>query len=278
MEKAVSLNFISVPSDQLQLANVGRSDTLSGHKYGPAVRPYYLIHYILAGSGTFKTDQSIYKLHAGQGFLIEPGQETTYIADKNTPWSYVWIGFSGNFADQLMQQIPLNQREPIFSLNDPKRLIELVNLLLLKSVNSTTKKLLNLSYLLEFLSIISNATIISRESTTSISDIYVEKAISLINKNFPNISAASLAQMIGLDRSYLGKRFKKVTGMTLQTYLKNYKITQARHLIESTNLSLLEISQRCGYQRVDSLARTFKATYGLTPSDFRLQQKELPTL
>jgi len=58
MEKAVSLNFISVPSDQLQLANVGRSDTLSGHKYGPAVRPYYLIHYILAGSGTFKTDQS----------------------------------------------------------------------------------------------------------------------------------------------------------------------------------------------------------------------------
>ena len=119
MEKAVSLNFISVPSDQLQLANVGRSDTLSGHKYGPAVRPYYLIHYILAGSGTFKTDQSIYKLHAGQGFLIEPGQETTYIADKNTPWSYVWIGFSGNFADQLMQQIPLNQREPIFSLNDP---------------------------------------------------------------------------------------------------------------------------------------------------------------
>lgn len=66
--------------------------------------------------------------------------------------------------------------------------------------------------------------------------------------------------------------------MTLQTYLKNYKITQARHLIESTNLSLLEISQRCDYQRVDSLARTFKATYGLTPSDFRLQQKELLTL
>ncbi|MCZ0744452.1 hypothetical protein [Ligilactobacillus sp. UO.C109] len=46
MEKAVSLNFISVPSDQLQLANVGRSDTLSGHKYGPAVRPYlpYPLH------------------------------------------------------------------------------------------------------------------------------------------------------------------------------------------------------------------------------------------
>ena len=79
MEKAVSLNFISVPSDQLQLANVGRSDTLSGHKYGPAVRPYYLIHYILAGSGTFKTDQSIYKLHARQGFLIEPGQEYAHL-------------------------------------------------------------------------------------------------------------------------------------------------------------------------------------------------------
>lgn len=107
MEKAVTMNFIPPKNDQLRLLSVGRSDTLSSHKYGPAVRNYYLIHYILAGLGTFQTEQMTYRLHAGQGFLIEPGQETTYIADKNTPWSYIWIGFAGNFADQLMQQLPI---------------------------------------------------------------------------------------------------------------------------------------------------------------------------
>lgn len=48
-----------------------------------------------------------YRLHAGQVFLIEPGQETTYIADKNTPWSYIRIESAGSFADQLMQQLPI---------------------------------------------------------------------------------------------------------------------------------------------------------------------------
>ena len=94
MEKAVTMNFIPPKNDQLRLLSVGRSDTLSSHKYGPVVRNYYLIHYILAGLGTFQTEQMTYRLHAGQVFLIEPGQETTYIADKNTPWSYIWIGFA----------------------------------------------------------------------------------------------------------------------------------------------------------------------------------------
>ena len=63
--------------------------------------------------------------------------------------------------------------------------------------------------------------------------------------------------------------------MTIQTYLRNYRITQARHLIESTDLSLLQIAQACGYERPDSLTRAFKQTYGLTPSNFKQQQREL---
>lgn len=277
MEKAVTLNFIPPKNDQLRLLSVGRSDTLSSHKYGPAVRNYYLIHYILAGLGTFQTEQLTYRLHAGQGFLIEPGQETTYIADKNTPWSYIWIGFAGSFADQLMQQLPINQHDPIFSLPNAKRLLTLSNLLLTQKETTNTQKLLDLSYLLEYLSIISTAkTVISKIPTHPL-DPYVEQAIYLISQSFPQVSANFLADQIGLDRSYLGKRFKRATGMTIQAYLKNYRITQARHLIESTDLSLLQIAQACGYERPDSLTRAFKQTYGLTPSNFKQQQRETMT-
>lgn len=275
MEKAVTMNFIPPKNDQLRLLSVGRSDTLSSHKYGPAVRNYYLIHYILAGLGTFQTEQMTYRLHAGQGFLIEPGQETTYIADKNTPWSYIWIGFAGSFADQLMQQLPINRHDPIFSLPNAERLLTLNNRLLTQKSTLTTQKLLDLSYLLEYLSIISTAKTVISKTPPRPFDPYVEQAIYLIAQNFPQVSANFLATQIGLDRSYLGKRFKRSTGMTIQTYLRNYRITQARHLIESTNLSLLQIAQACGYERPDSLTRAFKQTYGLTPSNFKQQQREL---
>ena len=90
MERAIARDYTVSSQIEIGLTSVGRSDTMPGHKYGPAVRPYYLIHYILSGSGIFKVDNVTYHLHAGQGFLIVPNCRTTYIADKETPWSYIW--------------------------------------------------------------------------------------------------------------------------------------------------------------------------------------------
>ena len=98
MEKAVAFDYSPGKDSQLGITSVGRSDTMAGHRFGPAVRPYYLIHYILAGSGTFRVNGIDYHLHSGQGFFIEPNYQTYYIADELTPWSYVWLGFTGSYA------------------------------------------------------------------------------------------------------------------------------------------------------------------------------------
>lgn len=43
-----------------------------------------------------------YHLKSGEGFLIFPNQITTYIADKELPWEYVWIEFDGLRAKEAM--------------------------------------------------------------------------------------------------------------------------------------------------------------------------------
>ena len=40
------------------------------HSYGPAVRPNYVIHYIISGKGTFTIGNRTYRLTAGQGFFL----------------------------------------------------------------------------------------------------------------------------------------------------------------------------------------------------------------
>ena len=50
------------------------------HCYGPAVRPNYLLHYILEGRGTYRVEGRDYSLGKGEGFLIEPNQQTCYQA------------------------------------------------------------------------------------------------------------------------------------------------------------------------------------------------------
>lgn len=73
----------------LTVINCGEERCTPGHSYGPAVRKGYLFHYIISGSGVFFAGGRRHALHAGQGFLIYPGQVTTYTADAEHPWHYV---------------------------------------------------------------------------------------------------------------------------------------------------------------------------------------------
>ncbi|MEI3510365.1 MAG: AraC family ligand binding domain-containing protein, partial [Anaerostipes sp.] len=62
----------------------GYSTTAPLHSFGPAVRPHYLIHFILNGKGIFQKGDKTYHLETGQGFFIEPDELTfTKLMQKN---------------------------------------------------------------------------------------------------------------------------------------------------------------------------------------------------
>lgn len=52
MEDAQGI-VLTAHSAGLSITTFGKSHTYPGHYYGPAMRPYYLIHYILSGKGSF---------------------------------------------------------------------------------------------------------------------------------------------------------------------------------------------------------------------------------
>ena len=79
----------------LEIYFCGREQCAAGHSFGPAVRPHYLIHFILSGKGRYHVNGDAYHLQAGDAFLIYPGETTVYEADEKNPWEYAWIGFGG---------------------------------------------------------------------------------------------------------------------------------------------------------------------------------------
>ena len=99
-------------SQELSLCHCGYSICEAGHSFGPAVRPNYILHYVLDGRGTYRIGSRTYHLEREQGFLIEPNVMTFYQADAQQPWTYLWIGFQGTRADQLMREIGLSYRVP----------------------------------------------------------------------------------------------------------------------------------------------------------------------
>lgn len=274
MEKAISMDFPLKGADQLGITAVGRSDTLPGHRYGPAVRPYYLIHYILAGAGEFTVDNISYHLHAGQGFLIEPNYRTVYIADDAMPWSYVWLGFAGDAAPWLVDQLAISEKNPVFNCGHSFELADCVNQVLQLKQQTPANHLRALSYLLRFLSYIAEGTTSDFRPGQVNPNPYVDAAIHYIATHLATATVDQVAGAVNIDRSYLAGLFKCELDLTPSEYLRNFRITTARHLLESSTLNINQVAAICGYAHPNSFARLFKQTYGLSPRQYRQQNRQ----
>ena len=86
----------------LNLYQYGWEQTEPLHSYGPYARNHYLFHYVISGKGLLLANEQEYTIEGGHGFLIAPGQVTTYRADEQEPWEYTWIEFDGLRAHEAL--------------------------------------------------------------------------------------------------------------------------------------------------------------------------------
>src|SRR5699024_3349096 len=115
--------FSMFPHDNfldLFMVQFGWEQCASLHSYGPHVRNNFLFHYIISGKGQLEVTQPEggvrrFQLHEGTGFLILPGQVTTYCADQDDPWRYTWVEFGGVQAQYRLGLAGLTEQQPIYS-------------------------------------------------------------------------------------------------------------------------------------------------------------------
>jgi AraC family transcriptional regulator len=87
-----------------------------------------------------------------------------------------------------------------------------------------------------------------------------------------SVAVADLADMCALSRSYFIKAFKESFGRTPYRWLSEYRVAQARDLLTS-DLSLAEIAIACGFSDQSHLTRNFTDLLGISPGQFRRQNR-----
>jgi two-component system response regulator YesN len=93
-----------------------------------------------------------------------------------------------------------------------------------------------------------------------------QRIISYVKNNYSeNLNLDSLAQLFYYNSAYLGKRFKKYTGIKFQTYLDKLRIDTAIDLLQNTNMKIYEISIAVGYSNTDYFYSKFKKYTGKSP-------------
>lgn len=252
-------NSVAIANQHYQDVNprvCGWADCAPAHKYGPAVRNYWLLHYVLEGEGIFRTGEREYRVCPSQMFVIHPGELTYYEADNDVPWKYIWIGFDCHVP------VPEALKGSVLTFPQGRPLFEG-----LRQAEELTQgretylcgKIWELMYLIS-----------SGQKRTGQKERYIQQARNYMESEYMvGITVNEVAVRLGLDRSYFSNLFRESMGRSPQQYLNEVRMTQAASLLMESGCSVTETAASVGYADVFAFSRTFKKYYGISPGRYR---------
>ena len=274
------LEYLKKNSVELYLSYCGIEECDPGHSYGPIGRTEFLLHYVLKGKGIFQVGDKTYHLNKHDAFLIYPDELSYYQADKEDPWTYIWIGFDGIKAESCLNHATLSKENRVSRFHCEDTLMECINGMLNASKLTYSNDLMREGYLFLFLSALIQEKHNTINQRTEVYDyplhVYVEHALEFIDHNYAKkIKVNDIANYIGITRSYLTNIFKKSLNMSPQKYLVKYRLDKAKDLLKTTNLPVSTIAFEIGYENPLTFSKVFKSFFDVSPSTYRTQNEEI---
>ena len=89
----------------------------------------------------------------------------------------------------------------------------------------------------------------------------------------PDLDQQLICRELGVSRALLYNKMKAITGTGAKEYITHIRIEKAKNLMETTNLSIADISEMTGFSAQSYFSTAFKNHTGLTPTKYKQQGK-----
>ena len=112
----------------------------------------------------------------------------------------------------------------------------------------------------------------SRICSCNRSNWVVQKAMYYIKANiYKKITLEEVADYLHVNPSYLSATFKRSIGKNFIDFVTESKIEEAKYLLLNSNLKIIDISHKLGYNDYSYFCRTFRKIEEMTPLEFRIK-------
>ena len=268
------------PSLELTLVHVGTEDCKPFHIVS-VPRTEYILHFVLSGAGFYSARDKTHALHAGQMFLIRPGEPIVYGSDSNHPWSYAWIGFQGVRAETILRKCGFTRDQLVLPLKETDQVLACIENIITRRSLSASDTLAREACMIHLFSLLAaeyekTSGGLEFTRTESPDVLYAELGRAYIKEMYmhSSITVEDVASHIGISRTTLNRAFQKELKRSAQQYLIACRMRHAASFLRDTSLSVKEITSRSGYSDQLVFSAAFKKYYGLSPTAYRTSEQE----
>ncbi|MFA6930486.1 MAG: helix-turn-helix transcriptional regulator [Lentisphaeria bacterium] len=208
----------------------------------------------------YQIDSARFALHPGQALLIYPHQ-LRFVEPGQSYYDRLLITFDLPSPQAYLPQTPLQQvQETIWPVLE--RCLD----------DYQDARVLELSFgLLEILRQLSQHPVGYQPVTMSQA---VTQVLTYICQNLSKpLSIDGLAAHVHMSASNLRLIFRREIGMSLGKYILHQRLDSVRYLLMHTRQSVEEIARSCGFSNVSVFSHCFSRKVGMSPLQFRQQQK-----
>ena len=229
---------------------VGESLCIPGVRRLPDAQRSTLIHYICRGTGLLYSRGEVHRVGPGQAFIIPPDEQASYEADRNDPWLYRWVGFTGTLSERF-SVLP-----PVFDAPAD----------MFRHATNLTEPDDNLAYqLASDLFLLYSQLIRPQKHHRD----YIHATIDYIQSSYMNkLTLKQIADHVGMNPDYLSRMFRRRTGTTLQAHILDVRITEAKERLIH-GYSVKEAAMMCGFGDPATFTRLFRKSGNPAPTEWR---------
>ena len=102
-------------------------------------------------------------------------------------------------------------------------------------------------------------------------DAFLAKLLDIMERQMDNntLTVDELVEEMGMGRTVFFNKLKSLTGLSPVEFIREMRIKRAAQLLEDRRYNITEVTYMVGMNDSRYFAKCFKATYGMTPSEYR---------
>ncbi len=251
------------------LYQVGYEKCKKGHSFGPHLRDFYVLHFVVDGDGWLVVENKRFKLKKGDCFLVPTNKIAKYYTDSDTPYEYYWVGFNGSAAGPVLEHLGFLEGDTyVTSFENQNAAVAILKGLVQNEEGILKNDFFALGAFYQLLGLLVKDDELFQKVDSESG--LMHQLIHYIETNYMyDISIEDMANIVNIHRSNVFRLFKKNYGVSPKEYIADYRMDKALFFLKNSDLSVKAISFAVGFNNTSYFCKQFKKKYKKTTSEAR---------